>query len=72
MFGEIESEEAGEPEDGEDGDGGQDELGVMQEWERVVAKERDDDVVTESQEVEGIAEQERDPVLVSSREEGLN
>jgi len=29
MFGEIESEEAGEPEDGEDGDGGQEELGVV-------------------------------------------
>jgi hypothetical protein len=51
----IESEEAGEPEDGADGDGGEEEVGVIEEGEGVVAQKCDDEVVVERDEVEGVS-----------------
>lgn len=51
MFRQIESEEAGEPENCADGDGGEEEMCVVEEGESVVTQEGDYEVIVESDEV---------------------
>ena len=51
MLAQIHAEEAGEPEDCCYGDGGEEELGVVEEGESVVAQEGYDEVVVEGCEV---------------------
>lgn len=51
MFWQIQAEETGEPEDGADGDGGEEKVCVVEEREGVVSEEGDYEVIVESDEV---------------------
>jgi hypothetical protein len=53
----IEPEQAREPKNRCDGNGREEEFGVVQERQGVVAKEGDDEVVIQGDEVEGVAEE---------------
>lgn len=57
----VEAEERGEPEERGEGDGGEQELRVVEEGKGVVAEKRNNEVVVEGEKVEGVGEEEGEP-----------
>lgn len=65
MLNDIEAKQRCNVEDDNYGDGQQDELGVFQEWQTGVAVEGDEEVVAGGKGVQGVADKQRQPVILS-------
>ena len=68
MFRQVETEQANDPEDGECDHRRQEQLSMMQERKSIVAEESDHKVVAESDQIQKIAKEEREPVV--ARDDG--